>query len=99
MLAYAKMIKGTMQVFLYNLKTKRHKQLTFDAGNKEECSWSPCGNYLLFAVEKGRESRLALLNLISNDRRFVTTDGSVCCYPVWSCPYDNFDAGGTVYRG
>lgn len=89
-LAYAKMIRGTMQVFLYDLTTKKHRQITRDAGNKEECSWSPCGNYLLFAVETSKESRLALLNLTSHHRRFITAGGSVCCYPAWSCPYKRF---------
>lgn len=89
-LAYAKMVCGTMQVFVYDLKTKRHKQVTADRGNKEEASWSPCGNYLLFAVEMGAQSRLAMLNLISNDCHFVTAKGSICCYPSWSAPYSNF---------
>lgn len=92
-LAYAKMVRGTMQLFLYNFQTKQHKQLTFDAGNKEECSWSACGNYLLFAVETRKESRLALLNLNSNDKKFITAGKTVCCYPAWSCPYSNFAAG------
>ena len=89
-LAYAKMIRGTMQIFLYDLATQKHTQITRDAGNKEECSWSPCGNYLLFAVETGKESRLALLNLTSHHQRFITAGGSVCCYPAWSCPYKRF---------
>ena len=92
-LAYAKMVSGTMQIFLHDLKTKRHKQLTFDAGNKEECSWSSCGNYLLFAVETQKESRLAMLNLNSNNRQFITAGKSVCCYPSWSGPYSNFVVG------
>ncbi len=89
-LAYAKMVRGVMQIFLYDLNTKKHRQVTFNAGNKEECSWSPCGNYLMFAVETSKESRLALLNLISEDCQFVTSRGAICCYPAWSCPYRNF---------
>ena len=82
------MIFGTMQLFVYDIATKRHKQVTFDRGNKEGCSWSPCGNYVLFAVEKDAESRLAMLNLLSGDRQFVTQKESVCCYPAWSCSYE-----------
>jgi len=92
-LAYAKMVRGTMQLFLHDLSTKKDKQLTFDVGNKEECSWSSCGNYLLFAVETRKESRLAMLNLNSNERKFITAGNSVCCYPAWSSPYSNFSAG------
>jgi TolB protein len=89
-LAYAKMVQGTMQIFVYDFATKKHKQVTFDAGNKEECSWSPCGNYLMFAVETPYESRLVMLNLISNDRRYITPGRTVCCYPTWSSPYRSF---------
>jgi len=91
-LAYAKMVRGVMQIFVCDLNAKQHKQLTFDAGNKEECSWSACGNYLLFAVETRNESRLAMLNLNSNARQFITAGKCVCCYPAWSCPYSNFAA-------
>ncbi len=48
-LVYAKGMKGTLQLFVYDEKTKSHTQLTFGAGNKQEPSWSPCGNYVLFS--------------------------------------------------
>jgi len=91
-LAYARMVCGVMQVFSCDLNTKKHKQVTFNAGNKEECSWSPCGNYLLFAIEKGAESRISILNLNSSQRQFITPKNMICCYPAWSCPYTNFAA-------
>ncbi len=88
--AYSKIVKGTMQVFVYDLKTKKHEQVTFDAGNKDDCSWSPCGNYLLFAVETRNESRIALFNRITKSQQFVTSKGSICCYPTWSGTYNEF---------
>ena len=89
-LAYSKMVSGTMQIFTYDLKAKKHQQVTFDAGHKDESSWSPCGNYLLFAVETKKESRLALFNLITKGQQFITPEGSVCCYPSWSGAYNEF---------
>jgi len=90
LLAYAKMVKGIMQIFVYNPSNGLHKQLTFNSGNKEECSWSPCGNYLLFAVENNNKSRLAIMNLLTNKTNFITDVGDSCDYPFWSPFYDTF---------
>jgi len=90
LLAYSKMVRGIMQIFVYNPVDKSHKQLTFGAGNKEECSWSPCGNYLLFSVEKNNKSRLATLNLLTHKMTFITHAQECCYYPFWSPLYEQF---------
>lgn len=90
LLAYAKMVRGVMQIFVYNPKNKSHRQITFDSGNKEECSWSPCGNYLLFSVQKDVSSRIAIMNLLTNKIRFVTSNKYNCYYPCWSPIYAQF---------
>lgn len=87
-IAYSKMCSGTMQLWLYDLITKQHHQLTDDLANKEDCSWSPCGNYLVFTYDEGKSSRVALLNLITNERTFLTSAGERWCYPVWSPQYE-----------
>lgn len=89
-LSYSKIVNGTMQLFVYDVVAKVHTQLTFDEGHKEESSWSPCGNYLLFSVEQGAHSRIAMLNVMSNDRRYITPNGVFCAYPAWSSTYDEF---------
>lgn len=88
--AYCKMVAGMAQVFAYDEVTKEQIQLTFDATSKDECSWSPCGNYLLFAVENKGKSRIAMLNLLTNERRYLTPEGQVCTYPSWSPMYNEF---------
>lgn len=89
-IAYGKMDQGVMQLYVYDVRTKVHTRLTADAGNKEEYSWSPCGNYLLFSVEKGRESRIAVLNLLTNERKYVTPADQYCSYPSWSPVYNKY---------
>ena len=89
-LAYAKMVRGTMQIFVYNPEDKTHKQVTLGAGNKEECSWSPCGNYLVFSVRNGNKSRLAVLNLLTGVMKPITKPADSCYYPNWSPFYDSF---------
>lgn len=86
-LAYCKSVNGIMQVFLYNMQTKKHEQVTFDNGNKEECTWSPCGTYLAFTVDGGNTSRIAVLNLLTKERVFITPANERCTYPSWSPRY------------
>jgi TolB protein len=86
-LAYAKMVKGIMQLFMYNTGSKQHTQLTFDESNKDECSWSPCGNYLLFATQQGLKSRIAMLQIHTRETWFVTKPTEICSYPTWSPLY------------
>ena len=86
-LSYCKSVQGVMQVFLYNMQTKKHEQITFDNGNKEECTWSPCGTYLAFTVDGGNTSRIAVLNLLTKERVFITRANEVCTYPSWSPRY------------
>lgn len=86
-IAYSKLIGHEMQIFLYNLETKEHKQLTFDKGNKDECSWSPCGNYLAFVVKNGQSGRIAIHNMLTGERFYSTSDQEECSYPTWSCKF------------
>jgi Tol biopolymer transport system component len=88
--AYCKMMSGQAQLFVYDELTKEHVQLTFDGSSKDECSWSPCGNFLLFAVEQKGKSRVAMLNLLTNERRYLTAESEVCTYPTWSPIYNEF---------
>lgn len=88
--AYTKMVSGAAQVFCYDEHTQEHRQLTFDAGNKEECSWSSCGNYVLFSVERGASERIAALNILTNEQRFITAAQDKCSYPAWSPAYSHY---------
>ena len=86
-IAYCKMINGISQLFTYDIGTQNHKQITFDNAKKDECSWSPCGTYLSFALEKGSQKRIAVLNLITNEQFYLTKSGEQCSYPSWSPRY------------
>lgn len=91
-LAYTKKVNGVMQVFVYDERSGLHRQLTYDAWNKDECSWSPCGNYVVVDVEKNGKERIAMLSLIDGSMRFITPENEVCSYPAWSGIYDQFPA-------
>ncbi len=85
-IAYLRKVKGTMQIFVRHVDSKVDEQMTFDAGNKDECSWSACGNYLVYSVGNASESRIAALNVTSGQRTWITPAGAVCTYPSWSAP-------------
>lgn len=85
-LAYSKLCDGVMQIFICNLAKKEHQQITFDKGDKEECTWSPCGNYLAFSVDTGKTSRIAIHSMLTTERLYITAEHDKCSYPAWS-PY------------
>lgn len=89
-LAYSCIVSGQAQIFVYDQITDTHTQITLDAGNKDECCWSPCGSYLIFSVEEGLSSRLALFNMHTRERKYITPADERCSYPCWSALYNQF---------
>lgn len=89
-LVYSKKIQGIMQLMVYDVSTKQHVQLTNNGGHKEECSWSPCGNFVLYSVENNSKSRIAQLNILTHEQTFITAESAVCTYPAWSPRYEQF---------
>lgn len=87
--AYAKIIDGLMQILVYDPAKKTHSQVTFGSGNKEECSWSPCGTYLVYAHEEGTKGMIVSLNLQTKRSKTVTAAKDVCSYPSWSPVYES----------
>lgn len=87
-LVYSKMMGSGMQLFTYDLKTQEHLQITKTPGSKEEASWSPCGNYIVFGYNQGEISRIAQLHLLTNTTRFLTPEAQHCSYPDCSPIYD-----------
>lgn len=89
-LVYSKMIDGTMQLCQYDCSTHEHKQLTKCSGNKEEPTWSACGNYIVFGLNEGLKSKVAQLNLVTNKIKPLTASSEHCTYPSCSPVYDTY---------
>jgi Tol biopolymer transport system component len=87
-IAYCKRINGVQQIFSYDLNTKEHIQLTTSAGDKDECSWSPCGNYLIFTQYTSKGSRIAIYSLIEQEINYLTPIGESWSFPAWSPCYE-----------
>ncbi len=87
-LVYSKMVQGTMQLFLYDLNLKKEKQITFDAGHKQECAWLACGNYIGFVAQEGEKTRrIATYSLLTGKKKYITSPDRHCSYPSWSVIY------------
>jgi TolB protein len=84
---YCKIVNGITQLYLYDCATKNHSQITHDAGHKEECAWSPCGNYLVFSHQQGKKSNVCMLNLLTKERKVLVDHTADCTYPTWSPLY------------
>lgn len=83
-LLYSKMMGRAMQIFTYDFNTKMHEQLTTGAESKEEGSWSPCGNFIIFAARSNGASRIARYNLLTGRMQYLTPASENCTYPAWS---------------
>lgn len=83
-LLYSKMVGKGMQIFLYDCATKTHEQLTTGVESKEEGSWSPCGNFIIFAARSHGNSRIARYNLLTGKMHYMTPKSENCTYPAWS---------------
>lgn len=89
-LLYSKMVGQGMQIFIYDCAKKTHEQLTTGPESKEEGSWSPCGNFIIFAARSHGNSRIARYNLLTGRMRYMTPASENCTYPAWSPIYTTF---------
>jgi TolB protein len=95
-LAYTKKVDGIMQLYVFNTKTGIHQQLTHDEYTKDECSWSPCGNYLVLSIEKNNRSRVAVYSMLTKQLQGITLESATCGYPAWSPIYSNYTLADSV---
>lgn len=91
--AYCRSVKGVMQLFVYDTVREVHRQLTDDAGSKQGVSWSPCGNYVLYAQRDARgENSLYMMHAGTKHVYPLATAGGNFSYPNWSPRYDRYPA-------
>lgn len=96
-LVYSKRIGRTMQLFVYDMKSNIHRQITRESSSlkskdyrsdKTDACWSPCGTYCAFCWGRDGTSRIALINVLTGDYQFITDAHELCSYPSWSPNYD-----------
>ena len=88
-IAYSKKINGVMQLCIYDCSKNVDTQITFDAGNKIDSCWSPCGTSIVYCYQKDRASRIAIIHARMKKVVFVTPATEYCSCPSWSPVYDS----------
>lgn len=88
MIAYCKKEGNYYQVFTYDLNTKTSKQVTKCNTDKDGCSWSPCGSYIIYSAEKKNKSRIATFNIWTNQMQYLTPESEDWTSPSWSPIYN-----------
>jgi len=83
-IAYSRRIGAYMQLFVYDMASQLHKQISFDKGDKTDAAWSPCGNYLVFVHSEGASSSIEVMHVATGSRSQVTDSHDYCSYPAWS---------------
>lgn len=83
-IVYSKRIKGIMQLVVTDIKSGTSEQLTTDSSDKIDPRWSPCGKYVVFCQETGKESRIGIIHIHSKRSVLITPAGEHCSYPAWS---------------
>lgn len=84
LLTYSKMVDGIMQIFVYDPATHKERQITFDFGNHEDPTWSPCGNFLAYTHELYPMSRIRVHCYTTGYEYYITPADIRCTYPAWS---------------
>lgn len=87
-IAYCKKTDGFMQVWVYDCARKTHKQVTADHTDKDECSWSACGNFIVCTAEGEKTSRLAVVEPVTKKMTFITPQTEYWFSPSWSPAYE-----------
>lgn len=83
-IAFCKKINGIYQLFTYDLKTQKERQITHGKEDADECSWSPCGNFIACSLETDHTSRIAIVDANTGVVRYLTPTGEHWSYPRWS---------------
>lgn len=83
-IVYAKRVGGNMQLWVYDMKRGTDEQLTSGPGDKIDPSWSPCGNFVAYCLDQGKESSIMILHVGTKNSRRISPAGEHCSCPAWS---------------
>lgn len=84
LLAYTRKINGYTQIFMWDKITANHQQITYDNTYKDNCSWSPCGQYIAYSVEQGSQLGIAVWSMATKQQKMITPLYERCSFPAWS---------------
>ena len=71
-------------IFVVNVISKEIKQLTHNAGNNENPSWSPDGRKICFTSTRNGKSELFVMNADGTRQRRIKINNGRVFTPKWS---------------
>lgn len=83
-IGYARMTNGILQIWQCDFEGNNHQQLTHTPGSKEECSWSPCGTWIAYMLERAGSSAIAVYHPGTKREHVLTPVGTNASFPSWS---------------
>jgi Tol biopolymer transport system component len=96
-LVYSQRIDGSMQLFVGDIASGEHRQITFASkkrdtidyrSDKVDPCWAPDGVTAAFCWERDGVRRIAIINTITGTYRCITPAEDQCSYPAWSCYFE-----------
>lgn len=81
--AYSSNRNGGLDIYVMDMRTNTHRQLTFDAGKDWWPAWSPNGKWIAFASNRAGEMDLYRMDATGENVKRLTNQGA-CKRPAWS---------------
>ena len=83
LLAYIMEVEAVHELWVYDLVTQDHFQLTYSGGAKSAIRWSPDGEHIVFVHHKEGDAALWLVPTYGGKNRRLTTAGYPATNPLW----------------
>lgn len=82
-IAYSASTKGTRQIWVYDLATKKETMITEGPGHKENPSWAPNSAHILYDMTQNQSSELYLVHVNQKASVKVSKNNGEKRFPVW----------------
>lgn len=82
-IAYCSRNSGERQIWIYDLETKKERQLTQGKASKENPVWAPDSLHLLFNAVDSHGTEIYLVNLNQPEAVKITSGSGIKLFPTW----------------
>ncbi len=82
-IAYCSKNSGERQIWIYDLETKKERQLTQGKASKENPVWAPDSLHILFNAIDSQGTEIYLINLNQPEAVKITSGPGIKLFPAW----------------
>ena len=83
-IAFSARRRGTLQIFVLNVRSRTVRQVTFDSASHENPSFAPNGIHIVYVATRGYESNLYVVDKEERKPYRLTSLKGNETYPAWS---------------